>query len=124
MHHRALRALSLVALVSLGLGCIASFEEAKLAGGSYSVAPPSSSVSPEKQKRCDHLDSLQVIFGGTTLVLTAAAGSSGLVAWRVRNEDLKEALVVSAGAAGLLAVGTGYIWDSKQKQWVREGCGS
>lgn len=115
------RFITLIIPLILTLGCIASFEEAKLASG-YSAAP-ASSVSPEKQRRCDKLDSLQIIFGGSTLVLTAAASGTGLTAWRVRNDDTREALMITAGAASLLAVGTGYVWDSYQKKWVREGCG-
>jgi hypothetical protein len=112
--------IALVIPFILSIGCIASFEEAKLAGG-YSA--PASSVSPEKQRRCDKLDSLQIVFGGSTLILTAAASGTGLTAWRVRDDGVQEALMIGAGAAGLLAVGTGYAWDSYQKKWVREGCG-
>lgn len=98
--------------------CVGTFGEAKPTTAS------TDKTDPNKIARCDKIDNLQLVFGGTTLVLSAAAGASGLVAWRVRSDGARDALVVSAGVAGLLAVGTGYIWDSKQKQWVREGCAS
>ena len=103
------------------MGCVGSFEEARLVSKPSLAAAPSTRTA-EEQKRCDRIDTLQVIFGGTTLVLGAAAGSTGLIAWRVRSDGARDALTITAGVAGILAVGTGYIWDSKQKQWAREGC--
>lgn len=110
-----------LALLLLGLsGCVGTFGEARPAV----LAAPSSTPDPEKIKRCDRIDNLQLVFGGTTLVLGAAAGGAGFTAWKVKSDGAKDALIIGAGIASLLAVGTGYIWDSKQKQWVREGCAS
>ncbi len=113
----------LMAALALVVGCVGSFEEAKIASGYKPASPPSaSSATPGKRERCDRIDAHQAAWGATTLVLGAAAGASGLTSWAVESPRLEEGLAIGAGVAGLAAAGTGYVWDRKSKQWIREGC--
>lgn len=111
----------LLAFVGIfSVGCIGSFEEAKLES-EYKAT--SEMPSAEKVKRCDSIDSSQLIWGATTAILAGAAGANGVTAFKVSNPDTKEVLVLVAGGAGLAALGTTFIWNHYTKKYVAEGCG-
>lgn len=99
------------------LACAGTFEEAKLSSPS-----PVKARSPELEKECDSIDSSITGWGATTKVLAGAAGASGFSAWAVRDANIRQGLVIGAGASGLAALGSGYIWDQQSKKWVRKGC--
>lgn len=117
---RPLFVFAVALLAACSVGCMGTFREEAIFAASTPKA--AGEPSPEKVKRCDTIDNHQLVWGGATVVLGAVAGASGITYLPVSDPRLKDGLVVTAGVAGLAAVGTGLVWDSKQKQWVREGC--
>lgn len=117
---RFFRTTSLLSFV-LAIGCAGTFEEARQANiQKNGLSADMANRSAEDQKRCDDIDDSATTWGFATKVLAGAAGAAGLASFPVKDDKVKDGLVIGAGSAVILALGTGYVWDSKQKKWARE----
>ena len=110
------------------IGCAGTFEEARIGRSSPSIQFKVSTnaemgtESKRPQLHCDSLDNQATWWGFAAKSLAFAGGAAGLSSLPVKNEDIKDGLVIGAGVAAIGAVGAGYVWDIKSKQWTKE-CG-
>lgn len=110
--------LVLVPILLLLSGCVATFEESRLAGMPPKLA---AAQTPEERKTCRELDDSRIFWSALGKGSGAIAGGAGVST--IPFEDSRDARIalasVSAGAAAL-AVTSLYVADQKGAAWARD----